>query len=86
MLFWLAMVESSVIIALLQPMLIKILITYIKDGVNAWEPYGITFYQFPSDHSLNWFTPDKQFGMSVAMIIVLTNAIKCVIDENCSCG
>lgn len=86
MLFWLAIVEMSVIISLLQPLLIKVLIAYIIDGLNAWEQYGITFYKFPDDHTLSWLTPDKQYGLSIAMIIVFTQALKCVIDENCSFG
>jgi hypothetical protein len=37
LLFWLVIVEVSVIISLLQPLLIKLLITYIINGENAWE-------------------------------------------------
>jgi hypothetical protein len=31
---------------------------------------------------MSWLTPEKQYGMSLAAIIVFTQAVKCVIDEN----
>ena len=59
LLFWLALSETSVCITMVQPLLIQVLITYIRDGANAWEQYGIHFYKFPDDQWMSWLTPGK---------------------------
>lgn len=86
LLFWLALSETSVLITMVQPLAIQVLITYIKDGVNAWEQYGIHFYKFPDDHWMSWLTPDKQYGLTVAMILVVSQSVRYVIDENTQFG
>ena len=59
LLFWLALSETSVCITMVQPLLIQVLITYIRDGANAWEQYGIHFYKFPDGQWMSWLTPGK---------------------------
>jgi len=56
----------------MQPLLIPMLITYIKDGQNAWEKYDIQFHKFADDHQMSWLTQQKQYGLTVAFILVFS--------------
>jgi hypothetical protein len=53
------------------PFIIRPLIEYIKDGKNGWSP-NIEFYNFEEDSWLHALTPEKQYGISLALLLVFT--------------
>ena len=72
LLYWTFLNELKVVITLMQPLLIPMLITYIKDGQNAWEKYDIQFHKFADDHQMSWLTQQKQYGLRAAFILVFS--------------
>ena len=62
------------------PFLIKLLVQYIKTGVN---PYKDTyeFGAFDADSRFVWATPDVQYGMTLAVVFVLSQMVQFFLQE-----
>lgn len=67
---------------LLSPFLIKFLIEYIQTGENEISAY-VRFWDF-SGTSFEWLTQEKQYGFSLALTLVFTQALSFIILENVS--
>lgn len=63
------------------PFIIQPLIQYIKDGKNAWSP-NIEFYDFDEDSWLHVLTPEKQYGITLALLLVFTQGLGYILSEN----
>lgn len=53
------------------PFWIRPLIQYIKSGENAWADY-ISFFDTKDISWLAWLTPEKQYGVTLALLLVFT--------------
>ena len=57
------------------------LVNYIKDGQNAWAP-TVPFHRFSKDSFWHVFTPEAQYGMSLALLLIFSQALSFVLQEN----
>ena len=66
------------------PFIINPLISYIRDGtIPDWLlERGITFWDSGDwPEWLTWLTPTKQYGLSLATILVLSQALSYIVQE-----
>lgn len=57
------------------------LVDYVKTGQNAWASF-MPFYVFPESSFLNGFTPEAQYGITLALLLILSQAISFILSEN----
>lgn len=65
-----------------QPFFLYFLIDYIKYGENKVDQWGIHFYDFSDVDKMAWLTRERQYGLSLGLILLLSQLFKFVIDEN----
>lgn len=61
------------------------IILYIRDGENKVDDWGIHFYDFKANtdqHWLYWLTPQRQYGLSLGLLLLFSQFFKFIIDEN----
>ena len=64
--------STQAALGLLSPFIIKPLIQYIQDGKNAWVG-TIDFFDLSQKAPwLAYFTPERQYGLSLTLILILT--------------
>lgn len=57
------------------------LVDYVKTGENAWASF-MPFYVFPEGSYLAGFTPEAQYGITLALLLILSQAVSFVLSEN----
>mmetsp|Transcript_17853 Transcript_17853/g.30300 ORF Transcript_17853/g.30300 Transcript_17853/m.30300 type:complete len:578 (+) Transcript_17853:575-2308(+) len=60
------------------PFVIKPLIQYVKTGENAWD---VHYFDPPESGWLSLLTPEKQYGLTLSLILVLTQAVSYLLSE-----
>lgn len=65
---------------LCSPFIIKPLIEYVKTGENAWSP-TIEFWDTSDVEYLKWLTPQTQYGLSLAFMLVFTQGFGYILAE-----
>lgn len=63
------------------PFIIAPLIDFVKDGENAWADH-ISFVDTSGNKWFEYLTPERQYGMSLALILVATQGTSYLLSEN----
>jgi len=63
------------------PFIIAPLVDYVKDGENAWADH-ISFFDTAGSAWLAWLTPERQYGVSLALLLVATQGTGYILSEN----
>ena len=77
-LFFLNAVQS--VLMLLGPFFINILVDYIRTGTNPYKQY-VAFFDTSDIEHLEWLTPDMQYGLTVALSLVISQAFAYILTE-----
>lgn len=73
------LIECSLKLA--SPYLIRIMVDYIKTGENQFSDI-LPFWEIKDVSWLTWLTPQVQYGIAVALVLVLTQFVAYIIEEN----
>jgi ABC-type multidrug transport system fused ATPase/permease subunit len=68
-------------LTLVAPFIIKYLIDYIKYGENPWAD-KFNFWDTSDISWLSWLTRDLQYGLTLVMILNLSQLLSYIIQEN----
>lgn len=71
----------EVTLKLIAPYFIRFLVEYVKTGENQFKEY-IPFWEIKDVAWLEWLTPEKQYGLFLAILLVATQFIAFMIEEN----
>ena len=77
-LFFLNAIQS--ILTLMGPFFINFLVEYVRTGKNPYKQY-VPFFDTSDNENLKWMTADMQYGLTLSLCLVLSQAIAYILTE-----
>lgn len=75
-----ALTSLTAVLNLVGPFIIRPMVDFIKTGENAWADW-CPFFDTSNNTLLYWLTPEKQYGCTLALLLVGVKSTNYLLQE-----